>query len=125
MDIRNWFKKVPDNGLLVSILAENRNKETLLGIKPMPLPNPEQIKRDAAKLTNYSQSGDYKIFADEVWARVLTHLDALLDPKTTALDYHRGALKEALDLLRLSYQARAIVEQYSNEVPSPQMQAKQ
>jgi len=105
-----WRKRPSDD--LARLLADARNVETFLGVKAPVMPSPETIKTDAAKLVRYSNADDYKIYADEVWSRVLSHLDVMMDEKATKerVDYHRGACREALDLLRLSYQAREIVK---------------
>lgn len=104
-----WRKRPSDD--LAALLADSRNVETLLGVKAIAMPTPETVKSDAGKLVSYSKSTDYKIFADEAWSRILSHLDVMMDEKASKerVDYHRGACKEALDLLRLSFQARELL----------------
>jgi hypothetical protein len=93
------------------LLGNQNNAEFFLGVKDTVMPTPQAQKNDAARLANYSKASDYKIFAEEVWARVVSHLDVMMDDKASKerVDFHRGACKEALDLLRLSYQARAVL----------------
>ena len=109
----NFFKRRESLDGLRDILASADNKETLLGMKDVQIPEPRQIKEDAARLVKYSKSEDYKRFADVAWSHVLTHIDVLTDEAASAdrVQMHRGALKATLDLLRLSYQARFVLEQ--------------
>lgn len=106
----NLFRKRPSADL-AALLADTRNMESLLGVKEMVMPTPDVQKNDAARLYNYSKTADYKIFADEAWSRVLNHLDVMMDERSSKerVDYHRGAAKATLDLLRLSYQARSLL----------------
>lgn len=106
--------------MLAKFLAEVPNREEMLGVKPTRMPTPEGIKRDAAKLATYSATPDYKIFADEAWGRIIGHLDKILDDRSSdeMRRYYCGAVKATLDLLRVSYTARSIVEQYNKEHPA-------
>lgn len=106
--------------MLARFLAESPNREELLGMKPVALPTPDGIKRDAAKLVKYSNSSDYKVFADEAWGRIVGHLDKILDDRSSdeMRRYYCGAVKATLDLLRVSYVARNIVEQSAREHPA-------
>lgn len=108
-----WNKKSEHIKDLTVLLGNPSVQEDLLGIKDVKLPTADQIISDAAKLSNYSTSADYKRFAQEVWGRVIMHLDKILDDKAShdTIKFHSGALKESLDLLRLSYQARSVLEQ--------------
>lgn len=108
----SWFRRKSKHvEQLRDLLGNQNNLETFLGVKAMAMPTQEAQKADAARLVNYSKSTDYKIFADEVYARVLSHLDVMMDEKASKerVDFHRGAAKEALDLLRLSFQARSVL----------------
>lgn len=108
------FAKKPDYMKeLASLLANGDNRESFLGVKNPKFPTAQEIRDNAARLAAYSDSKDYLVFAEEAWARVLSHLDTILDDKTSfeRVQYHRGALREALDLLRVSYQARNVVDQ--------------
>jgi hypothetical protein len=109
---------------LKDLLGNQSNVESFLGVKDPVIPDQERIRVDAAKIVHYSRSGDYKIFADEIWSRVLSHLDVMMDEKASKerVDYHRGAIKEALDLLRLSYQARSLVKAESEREQSASLQ---
>lgn len=106
------FRRKRPSDDLAKLLADSRNVESLLGVREVVMPSQDDMHRDASRLVGYSRSEDYKIFADEAWSRVLTHLDVMMDKKASKehVDYHRGACKEALDLLRLSYQARAVLK---------------
>jgi hypothetical protein len=110
-----WRKRASDE--LAKLLGDSRNVEMFLGVKDPIIPTQEDIRRDAAKLVRYSTTADYKVFADEVFSRVLAHLDVMMDERATKerVDYHRGAAKEALDLLRLSYQAKSSMQAYDRE----------
>ncbi len=105
-----WSRKPSED--LAQLLADARNVESFLGVKELQMPTPADIKNDAARMVNYSKSTDYKMFADEVWSHILDHLDVMMDEKASKerVDYHRGACKEALDLLRLSFQARSLLK---------------
>ncbi len=101
------------NKHLAELLANSGLKEEFLGVANPKMPEPDQIIADANALVGFATSQEYKVFAREVWARSLGHLDKILDAGTTGerLQYHRGALSASLDLLRLSYQARSTREQ--------------
>jgi len=102
---------------LARMLATPSLREEFLGVAESKMPDPDTIISDANKLANFASSDEYKVFAKEVWARSLNHLDAILDPATISekLQFHRGALRASLDLLRLSYQARLTREQLEAE----------
>lgn len=102
---------------LAELLALNSNREDLLGVKPADLPSQEKIISDTSRLAKYSHSSDYQVFVKEAWARVLTSLDVILDDKATEdkVKFHRGVVKATLDLMRLSYQARAVKEQLEKD----------
>lgn len=99
---------------VAKILADPRNKEDFLGMKGLDLPNPKDIRDNAAALVRYSKGADYKRFADETWARVMTGIDKILDERSSneVRQYHCGSVKAMLDLLRLSYQARQVVDEF-------------
>lgn len=113
----NWFKKQSVKSELADILAGPSVQEDLLGVAQVSMPTPEKIHRDAAAINGYSQRPEYKIFAKEVFARALAHLDVIMDDKATTekLHFHRGAFKAHLDLLRLSYQARQTQEELEKQ----------
>ncbi len=98
--------------ILSAILAETNNREELLGMKAPIIPTPEGIKVDAAKILQYTDSNGYKKFAEEAWAKVIQGLDKILDSRTSKdqRDFYCGEVNATLNLLRLSYQAKAIVE---------------
>ena len=112
-----FFKKSEHMKALAELLAYGDNREGFLGIKATALPTPDQVRTQAAKMARYSESKDYQVFAEEVWARVLSHLDVILDDKSSdeKVKYHRGALREALDLLRVSYAARNVLEESAKQ----------
>ena len=102
---------------LKELLTNSTLQEEFLGVSDTRLPAPDKIINDARQLVKYSQSHAYKIFAKEAWSRMLSHLDHVLDGKTStdSLHFHRGALRATLDLLRLSYQAKATAEALEKE----------
>lgn len=120
----NW-KFWKDTTAISQILAEPRNREEFLGVKEMELPTPKDIRDNAAKIATYSNSADYKRFADETWARIVTSLDKILDERSSneVRQHNCGQVKAMLDLLRLSYQARMLVDEFDKshsgqQVPS-------
>lgn len=115
--ITRWFNKPDYSGQLASILAEVSNREDILGMKTPLIPTPEGIRLDASKLAKYTESSDYKKFAEEAWGRVISHLDKILDDKSTneVRQYYCGATRATLDLLRLSHQARYVIDEYEKE----------
>ena len=108
-----YFDSYQSSRRLAELLGNPGLREEFLGIANPKMPEPDQIIADANALVGFATSQEYKVFAREVWARSLNHLDKILDAGTTGerLQYHRGALSASLDLLRLSYQARAAREQ--------------
>lgn len=98
---------------LADVLADSRNRDEFLGMKPVTLPTPESIRRDAAKIVNYSEASDYKVFVDEAWGRIISQLDKILDDRSTdeMRRYYCGSVKATLDLLRVSYVARSVLEE--------------
>lgn len=115
--ILSHFDSYRTNRHLAELLANTGLKEEFLGVSNTKMPEPDQIIADANALVGFATSQEYKVFAREVWARSLNHLDKILDAGTTGerLQYHRGALSASLDLLRLSYQARATREQMERD----------
>lgn len=114
------FHKKPSNTysqILADLLAKPGLKEDLLGVKEVNFPTPDQIRHDAANIRMFANRPEYQTWAKEVWSRVLSHLDHILDSRTPAdkLQFHVGSLKASLDLLRLSYQAHSTVEQLEKE----------
>lgn len=106
----NWILKRRNYyAVLREILSSNENRDTLLGVqRPRPIPSYEEQLRDVQRLINYSNSYDYSIFVKEVWGHVLFAMDKLAMGNTPKheIDFHRGRLYEALELLRLSARAR-------------------
>lgn len=118
-----WTKKegISDIG---AILAFQQNKEEVLGVKQPSIPTPDSIKRDMSALVNFSHTDGYKRYADELWARVIASLDAIMDETSSQdkVNYHRSKARAHLEDLRLAYQAREIVKHQSQakqNVPSP------
>lgn len=113
----NWKFWQRPSSAIAHILAEPRNKEEFLGMREMMLPSPKDIRDNAAQLARYSNSSDYKRFVDETWARVITSLDKLLDERSSneVRQYHCGSVKAMLDLLRVSYQARSLMEEFDKQ----------
>ena len=115
---KKLFKREPDPvAVLAELLSKKHNREDLLGVSPVGMPQSNDLQRDAARILQYSLSDDYKTFANEAWARVITELDTILNPRTSIdqIQNARGALRATLDLLRLSYQARFAKERLESE----------
>lgn len=108
--LKQYFRPAAQGMTLADILSTEASKEELLGMKAPLSPTTEQIIQDANRLINYSHSADYRVWAKEAWSKVLSHIDAVQSSKSTTdeVNFHRGALKATLDLLRVSYQARAV-----------------
>ena len=121
-DFKFWAKPVkdPNASFLADILADKSMKEEMLGMMSQEMPSQDQVYTDAAKILNHAQHSDYRVWAKEAWAHVLTHLDAIQDPKSTTdqVNFHRGALRESLDLLRISYRAKFVKEHLEREKAS-------
>lgn len=102
---------------LGKLLQYPRNKEDLLGVQELELPTPDKILSDANRIVSYGRSPEYATFAKEAWARVLSHLDVIMDDKASMekVNFHRAALKSTLDLLRLSYQAKVTKDTLEKE----------
>ncbi len=98
--IRSWFK---------NILSHKSAQEDLLGFKDFVPPTDQQILDDANKLVHFTRGAEYAKWAEEVWAQIITHLDALCDDNLTdaQLHLHRGQLKASLNLLRIAAKAQA------------------
>ena len=103
--------------LLGDILLRWQNRENLLGVQRIDSVSPEQIRSDIDKLINYSNSTDYIVYAQKIWADVLDSMDRLAksDTKGEAIDFYRGRMSAALDHLRISYQARSMKEQMAKD----------
>ena len=119
----NPFKKKKDltYEALSQILANPGLMEDFLGVKPVDIPTADKIRQDAYKLYSHTNTPEYQVFAKEVWARALSHLDLVLDAKTPSdkLAYHRGALSATLDLLRISYQAKQLIADQKKPQSAP------
>jgi hypothetical protein len=112
----NPFKQKTND--LADLLSVQRNREDLLGVSPTQMPTPETILRDSTRLVQNANTEWYKAFAQEAWARAISYLEIIEDPKTSTEQMHfaRGAYKATLDLLRLSYQAKAIKQTLEKDV---------
>ncbi len=115
--LNRLFRKPSYSKDLAYILAEVSNREELLGMKPPIIPTPEGIKIDASRIAKYTESKDYKKFAEEAWARIIAGLDKILDERSSneVRQYYCGAVRSTLDLLRLSYQAKLVIEEWDKE----------
>lgn len=111
------FGYLKPSSSLASILANEDLKEEFLGVAAAKMPSPEQIIEDANALSGYATTREYRVFAQEMWARYLNHLDKVFDANTSLekLQYHRGAASATMDLLRISYQARLTREQLERD----------
>ncbi len=122
--LKSLFGKNDNSVVLAKILSEVSNREELLGMKAPLIPTPDGIMLDASKILKYTESNGYKKFAEEAWAKVIAGMDKILDSRTTKdqRDFHCGEVSATLNLLRLSYQAKAVVERDSQEHASLQQQ---
>lgn len=102
---------------VASILAEVGNREELLGMKDLIKPTPEGVRIDAAKIRKYTDSDGYKKFAEEAWGQVIQGLDKILDSRTSRdqRDFYCGEVNATLNLLRLSYKAKAVIEEMDKQ----------
>jgi hypothetical protein len=103
---------------LTSLLFRKDKRNDILGIQDVEPPTKEQLYTDSAKLIRYANSDDYKVWEEETWARALNHLDVILNDLTPPqkIEYHRGALKATLDLLRLSHEGRKMHKAIHEEI---------
>lgn len=116
----NAFKKMfikDDQSTLAALLGNPQLRDELLGMMAPVQPKHDKILADANAIVSYTHRDTYKVWAKEAWAHVLTHLDAIQDDKATSdsVNFHRGALKATLDLLRISHQANAVKQQLDRE----------
>lgn len=93
---------------LADLLKNSSQREEFLGVAKLTPPSTEQILQDINHVLAYSQTQDYRVWAQEAWSKALIHLDKLLDPQASqeTISFHRGALSASLDLLRMSHIAR-------------------
>jgi hypothetical protein len=121
MAIRDWFTSPKQDTGLADLLGNGALRDDLIGMSKITPPSPDQILTDANKILSYASQSDYKVWAKEVWAHIITHLDVIQDPKASMdeVNFHRGALRQALDLLRVSYRARLLKEQLEAEQEAP------
>jgi hypothetical protein len=112
-----WKKQDKNLELLKNVLSNPTAQDEFLGVSPLSLPTPDQIRTDASRILAYTKEDNYKLFAKEAWSKALTSLAVILDDKATneQVTFHRGAMKATLDLLSLSAQARLIKEQIEKE----------
>lgn len=115
VNIKSWFQK--EQSQLSQILSSETTREELLGMQAPAQPSTERILEDANRIVSYSTKADYRVWSKEAWSKALSHIDAIQDPQASAdtVNFHRGALKATLDLLRVSYQAHAVKAQLENE----------
>lgn len=113
--IKQWL--APKPSVLSDILRSPSAREELLGMQSVVPPSQDQILHDANKIVSYSSKQDYQVWATEAWAKALSHLDSIQNPKATMdeVNFHRGALSATLNLLRVSEQARSIKTQLEQD----------
>lgn len=104
--IKQLFHRPPS--ILGEILSTEASREELLGMRSLTPPSQSQILEDASRIVNYSTKMDYRVWSKEAWAKALSYIDALQNPKATGseTDFYRGALHATLNLLRVSELAR-------------------
>lgn len=121
----NFFKKPqPQPNLLAEMLRDDTGRRKFLGMDPATLPpTPDQQLQDARSVVNYARSQDYKVWAQDAWAKVVRYVDFLASATTVEgngykrpitqneIDFARGALKATLDLLATSYTAEIAVKE--------------
>jgi hypothetical protein len=107
-----WQKENEQVALLRNLLADPDVAAQLLGTRESRLKSDEDLTSEAAKVLRYSNSSDYKVFAGKSWERLLLHMDAILNANSSQdrVSYHRGAINEVLYLLRLSHEAREVLD---------------
>lgn len=104
--------------VLAEILSTETSREELLGMQSVEPPTQERILEDANRIVSYSSKQDYRVWSKEAWAKALSHLDAIQNPKATTdeVNFHRGALTATLNLLRISSQARAVKDDLERDM---------
>lgn len=122
-----WKRKSDVSKDLAKLLAEPRTKEEFLGMLTPAMPTPEGIRKDSAAIVAHSNSAEYKLWANEAWSQVIDGLDKILDDRSSneVVQYHRGAVKAALDLLRISYKAKFVTGQFEAEANASLQQNQQ
>jgi hypothetical protein len=101
-----------DDDFIALLLSDPKVREDLLGVGVSELPVASRIIEDAKSVLRFASSQDYRLFSKEVWARCIASLDVILDDRTSLekLHFHRGSLRNSLDLLRVAAQARITKE---------------
>lgn len=117
--IKRFFAK-PEPSVLGEILSYGANREDLLGMAAPVIPTETQIHNDASRIVSYTKSVEYSVWAKEAWSEALSHMDALQNPKATMeeVNFHRGALRSTLNLLRISYKGLAAQKATEERVSS-------
>lgn len=115
--LKSLLGRKQQNSLLSAILADGSNREEMLGMKAPIIPTPEGIKIDAAKILKYTDGDGYKKFAEEAWSQVIQGIDKILDSRTSKdqRDFYCGEVNATLNLLRLSYKAKYVIEEQAKE----------
>lgn len=119
--LSSLFDKNKQAKLLAQILSEVSNREELLGMKAPIIPTPDGIRVDAAKILKYTDTAGYKKYAEEAWSQVIQGLDKILDSRTSRdqRDFYCGEVNATLNLLRLSYRAKLVMEELDKEQNAP------
>lgn len=93
--------------LLGGIINSSEGRAVFLGEKKIVSLDPGSIRRDAGRIAKYAESQDYEAFAKEAWLDVLDAIDQLAKPGLSEreVDFHRGALAQTLNLLKISFKA--------------------
>lgn len=100
-------KPEPSNfEMLRDLLGSPQVRESVLGVQKASRPTPEELASDVHKAYAHTNSEQYKVWAQRVWAELLPQLDKVLDPRTPVdqLQFYRGAIASSLKLLRVSYE---------------------
>lgn len=116
--IKRFFSSQPSQ--LAELLGNPSIQEDLLGMLQPVQPDAKRILDDANQIVKHSRDLSYGTWAKEAWAEAVNHIDALQDPKLSmeAVNFHRGALRATMNLLRISYQAREVKRQLDEESAS-------
>ncbi len=111
-----WKKMFPNSWgrskTLSEILKGEGNQAMLLGAQRIVVDREKESERDAVRVLAYSKSADYAVWAGEVWRSACSCISILTKnnlPDNEAA-FYRGMLAQALDDLKISYEAREGIE---------------
>jgi hypothetical protein len=100
----------------VDLLSIDGLRKALLGTTGKQRPTGDELKRDALLVNKFTQSAEYQVWAEEAWATISVNLQKSFDAKTDKeTNLALGAVKGAMELLKISHDARREFERLQNE----------